>query len=260
MRPDLTIIIPTLNEEERIGSTLDHLAEYLKNFPDRKIEVLVIDANSPDHTVDQAKKRSKKFHSFRILNAGTRPPGKSIKGKQVRAGVFEAKGNYIMFMDADLATPLKYLKRVFSLMDEEKPAGICVRNLNESHKGLRKFISSFGNFLVQMLLVPGIKDTQCGFKAFDATVAKQVFSRQRIEGWGFDMEILALLRKNGHEIVLIEVPDWRDVVVGSKISGHGAAKVAIQTFGDLLRIKWGMMIGRYRKPSYHHENLPASSK
>lgn len=258
MNPDLTIIIPTLNEEKRIGATLDRLADYLKQFPDRKVEILVIDANSPDQTVAEANKRAKKFYHFAVLNAGSRPPGKSIKGKQVRAGMFEANGRYIMFMDADLATPLKYLKQVFDLIDNKKPVGICVRNLNESHAGLRKFISGFGNFLVQMLLVPGIKDTQCGFKAFDATAAKQIFSRQRIDGWGFDMEILALARKYGHEIVLIDVPDWRDVVEGSKISGHGAAKVAIQTFGDLLRIKWGFIIGRYRKPSYHHENLPKS--
>lgn len=256
MKTDLTIIIPTLNEEKRIGESLDQLAKYLKEFPTRRVEVLVIDANSPDKTAEVANARAKKFAAFKVLNAGSRPPGKSIKGLQVRAGVFEATGAYIMFMDADLATPLKYLKQIFNLIDEQKPVGICVRNLNESHTGLRKFISGFGNFLVQTLLVPGIKDTQCGFKAFEAGAANQIFSRQKIDGWGFDMEILALARKYGHEIVLIDVPDWRDVVEGSKISGHGAAKVALQTFGDLLHIKWGMILGRYRKPSYTHKQLP----
>jgi hypothetical protein len=130
--------------------------------------------------------------------------------------------------------------------------GICVRNLNESHKGIRKFISTFGNWLVQTLIVPGIKDTQCGFKVFEADAAREIFGRQRIVGWGFDMEVLAIARKLGYSIELIEVPDWRDVVEGSKISGNGAMKVALQTFSDLLKIKWGLITGKYKKVSFRY--------
>ncbi|MCC7543374.1 glycosyltransferase [bacterium] len=249
-QPQLTILIPTLNEEKRIGATLKTLAHFLK---ERKYdaEVVVVDALSDDNTEKVARAEAKHFASFRYLQTGP----KVGKGKQVRDGMFAARGKYIMFMDADLATPLKYLDDVYSLIHSKRPIGICVRNLSDSHTGLRKFISTFGNWLTQTLLVPGIQDTQCGFKVFDAQVAKEVFGRQRIVGWGFDMEILAVARKLGYSIELIEVPDWKDVVEGSKISGGSGFKslqVALQVFIDLLSIKLGLLTGRYRKVSFRY--------
>lgn len=253
-RPDLSIIIPTYKEEERIGQTLEELASFIKNNK-YSIEVLVVDAGSPDRTKEVADGKAKLFESFRFVDAGPKPPRRAIKGKQVRAGVFEARGRYVMFMDADLATPLKYLQRVFAAMEHDRPVTICVRNLQESHKGLRKLISGTGNFLVQMLLLPGIKDTQCGFKAFKSEAAHEIFGRQTILGWGFDMEVLAVARKLGYDIELIDVPDWKDVTKGSKISGSPAVQAAVQAFGDLLNIKWGMITGRYRKPRFtYHAN------
>lgn len=251
VQSDLSIIIPTYKEEGRIGKTLEELAQFIKDSK-YKIEVLVVDAGSPDKTEEVARAKSKLFSDFRFVNAGPKPPRKAIKGKQVRIGVFEAKGKYVMFMDADLATPLKYLQQVFATIEADQPVAICVRNLQESHKGLRKLISGTGNFLVQMLLLPGIKDTQCGFKAFKSDAAHEIFGRQTILGWGFDMEVLAVARKLGYDIELIEVPDWKDVTKGSKISGSPAVQAAVQTFGDLLNIKWGMMTGRYRRPSFQY--------
>jgi dolichyl-phosphate beta-glucosyltransferase len=127
-----------------------------------------------------------------------------------------------------------------------KQVAICVRDLQKSHKGLRKLVSSMGNFLVQMLLLPGIKDTQCGFKAFSKQATEVVFSAQTIDGWGFDMEVLAIARKLGYSIGLIEVPDWRDIKEGSKISGGSPIKASLQTFGDLINIRWGFLRGRYK--------------
>lgn len=255
---DLSIIIPTYKEETRIGKTLEELAKFIDGSK-YKIEVLVVDAGSPDQTRDVAISKAKLFKHFRFVDAGPKPPRKAIKGKQVRTGVFEAKGQYVMFMDADLATPLKYLQQVFATMDADQPVAICVRNLQESHKGLRKLISGTGNFLVQMLLLPGIKDTQCGFKAFKSDAAREIFGRQTILGWGFDMEVLAVARKLGYDIELIDVPDWKDVTKGSKISGSPAIQAAMQTFGDLLNIKWGMMTGRYRKASFHYHAKESKS-
>lgn len=257
MKPELSIIIPTYKEAGRIGQTLDQLAKYIKESG-KNIEVLIVDAQSPDGTVAEAKVRAKQFQLFRII-VDERRLG---KGKQVRDGMFEAQGRYIMFMDADLATPLKYLDQVFENIKNHKPIAICVRNLEESHKGIRKFISTFGNFLVQLLLLPGIKDSQCGFKAFEAQAAKEIFSRQTVLGWGFDMEILTIARKLGYDISLIDVPDWHDVVKGSKISGQAASKVALQTFRDLINIKWNVLVGRYKKPNFtyvpHEETKPNS--
>jgi dolichyl-phosphate beta-glucosyltransferase len=245
--PRLTILIPTLNEEKRIGKTLEALADHLKKHKYNAV-VTVVDANSNDKTKSVADVAGKRFSHYKFLQTGP----KVGKGKQVRDGMLSATTDYVMFMDADLATPLKYLDQVYSLIDKQGKVGICVRNLNESHKGLRKFISTFGNWLTQTLIVPGIKDTQCGFKVFERNAAQELFGRQKIVGWGFDMEVLAIARKLDYPIELIEVPDWRDVVEGSKISGNGAMKVAIQAFVDLLNIKWGLIIGRYKKVSFRY--------
>jgi dolichyl-phosphate beta-glucosyltransferase len=249
----LSVIIPTYNEVDRIGDTLQQLHEHFKDNLD-SYEVIVVDADSPDGTAKQAQKSAGLFKHFNIISAGPKPKKRAVKGKQVKLGMLSAKGEYVMFMDADLATPLKYLSEVENLASTNKPVGICVRDLQKSHTGVRKLVSSFANFLVQLLILPGIKDTQCGFKAFRQDVAKQVFSRQTIVGWGFDMEVLAVARQLGYQIDTINVPDWKDVQHGetdkTKLSGSkfSALKAAIQTFPDLIKIKWGLMSGRYKKP------------
>ncbi len=251
---DLSIVIPTYKEQGRIGDSLVQLAKYLKNCK-YDVEVLIVDANSPDQTVAEASMQTKLFRHLRILSAGPKPAKRAIKGKQVRDGVFEAKGRYVMFMDADLATPLKYLQAVFSAMDADKPVAIGVRDLNRSHHGMRKIISGFGNFLVQIILLPGIRDTQCGFKAFEREAAHKIFARQKILGWGFDLEVLAIARKLGYSIEIIDTPDWRDVKTGSKLGGTSAIKAALQVFVDLINVKFGMLSGRYDQPSYQHRPL-----
>lgn len=244
--PKLSIVIPTYNEAGRIGKTLDDLSDYLKK---EKIdaEVIVADASSPDGTGKIVEKHKKYFDDLVILDAGPKPAGKFIKGRQVKAGMLKANGDVILFMDADLATPLKYIKEALQQIESGNEVSICVRNLQKSHKGLRKLISGLGNFLVQLLLLPGIQDTQCGFKAFTRESVKAIFPLQTIDGWGFDMEILAIARKKGYTVGLIQVPDWQDIKEGSKISGSSPIKASLQTFGDLLRIRWQMIRGRYKK-------------
>ena len=245
MSYQLSIIIPTYNEAQRIGATLQCLSEYLKK---QKInaEVLVLDADSPDKTADEVKKYTNKFSSLRVISVGPKPKGKFVKGLQVKKGMLEAKGKYVLFMDADLATPLKYIDQAVAELDSGKQVAICVRNLQKSHKGLRKLISGFGNTLVQTLLLPGIGDTQCGFKAFTNEAVQVIFPLQTIDSWGFDMEILAIARKKGYAIGLIDVPDWKDVKEGSKISGSSPIKASLQTFGDLLKIRWRLLRGKYK--------------
>lgn len=249
---DLSIIIPTYNEANRIEQSLQALANYLEQQKNT-FEIIIVDADSPDGTARRAKNCAKLFRHFKVISAGPKPAKSAIKGKQVKLGVEHAAGRYVMFMDADLATPLKYLTNIFALMDQKKPIGICVRNLQKSHTGLRRIISAGANFLVQLLLLPGIKDTQCGFKAFSQESAKNIFSRQTIVGWGFDMEVLAIARQLGYQIETIDVPDWQDVQHNendkSKLSGSkfSAAKAAIQTFPELIKIKLGIISGKYNK-------------
>lgn len=245
MKPELSIVIPTYNEAGRIESTLNELAKYIKSEK-LNAEVLIVDAESPDGTAKKAEAYKSKFDKLKIIDAGPKPKGKFIKGRQVKLGMLEAKGEFVLFMDADLATPLKYIKDALNELKSGKQVAICVRDLQKSHKGLRKLVSGVGNLLVQMVLLPGIRDTQCGFKAFSKQATMAVFPVQTIDGWGFDMEILAIVRKRGYSIGLIDVPDWKDIKEGSKISGSSPIKASIQTFGDLIRIRWGFLRGRYK--------------
>lgn len=149
-------------------------------------------------------------------------------------------------MDADLATPLHHLDDSLELLGAGHDAVIGVRDLTSSHRGLRKVISKVGNLLVQALLLPGISDSQCGFKLFTATAAEEIFARQTIDGWGFDMEVLAIARTLGYRLGTREVPDWTDVAGGTF---HGAAVTGtVQTLRDLLSIKWRIARGRYEHP------------
>lgn len=239
---DLSIIVPAYNEAKRIGESLDILSHYLKdNDVFGSVEVIVVAAKGRDRTIEIAEAKQSKFASFRVINAGTH----AGKGRDVRLAMLEAKGNYRMFMDADLATPLHHLNEVQSFIKSGADVIIGTRNLSSSHKGLRKFISSFGNLLVRILLRLNIPDTQCGFKCFKSNVAIDVFGKQVIQGWGFDMEVLAIAKKRGYSISTIPITDWKDVAGGT--FKNVAVSGAVSTFKDLLKIKWNLVRGKYRQ-------------
>jgi dolichyl-phosphate beta-glucosyltransferase len=218
----LSIIIPVYKEAGRIERSLDELAKFLAKHD-----------NQGDTEV--------------LITTGPRQG----KGYQVRAGMMEAKGEYKLFMDADLATPLHHLQTVRQLMQEGSEVIIAVRNLSGTHTGLRKWISGLGNGLVQTLLLPGIKDTQCGFKAFSTLAAEELFRRQTIMGWGFDMEILAIARMQGYRIAQIEAPDWSDKPNGTFDGEIGSA--ALETLGELMTIIWRRWTGRYRRKHFTYK-------
>lgn len=245
--PKLSIIIPAFQEAERIEETLDKLSQYIKKFALKEIEVLVVVADSPDGTASIARSKSKLFDSFRVVDAGP----KVGKGRDVRTGIFEAVGDYKLFMDADLATPLHHLRAVQEKIDEGADVIIAVRNLSSIHTGLRKVISAAGNLLVQLMLLPGIQDSQCGFKAFSKDAADELFSRQTILGWGFDMEILAIARMRGMKIAQIDAPDWSDKPNGTF---EGEVKTAaLETLGELFTIVWRKMRGVYKFKHFKYE-------
>ncbi|HSX01443.1 MAG TPA: glycosyltransferase [Candidatus Saccharimonas sp.] len=247
---DLSIILPSYMEAKNIGSSLDQLSEWLRTHDYGHVEVIVVVADSPDGTAAIAESKAGQFDSLIVTHAGPR----AGKGRDVRLGMFEATGRYRMFMDADLATPLSHLDDVKALMDHGGKVGIAVRDLVKIHKGLiRKTITGFGNLLAQIILLPGLKDTQCGFKVFEAEAAEAVFSRLTILGWGFDLEILAVARKLGYHIETFEAPDWKDPKAeGAGLVGDSPLKASIQVFRDLLTVRWNLIRGLYRQPSYHH--------
>lgn len=250
---DLTIIIPAYKEAATIGSSLIKLANFLKNRNYGVVEVLVVVADSADGTAKIAQSKASLFQHFRVVHAGPR----AGKGRDVRIGIFEARGRYRLFMDADLATPLTHLDDVKRLIDEGATVGVAVRDLMKIHKGfMRKFMSSFGNIVAQIVVLPGIKDTQCGFKFFEAQAAEAIFARQTMLGWSFDAEVLKIARLLGHHIVTIEAPDWKDPkAVGEGLVGDSPLGAAIRTFRDLFVIRWNVITHKYRQPNYTHKRM-----
>lgn len=212
---DLTIVIPAYREERRIGATLDELAEYLtkeKSLKKLSIEVLVVSANSPDKTHQVVLSKQKAFTSLQLLKPGARVG----KGRDTRYGMLRAKGNTIIFMDADLATPLHYLPEFYARQQAGADVVIATRNLRSHHpNGLRRLVSNGGNLLFRIAGGVWVEDSQCGFKMFSKKAAKLCFSRQTIMGWGFDMEILAIAKTNKLNIECIRVDDWISVPEGT---------------------------------------------
>lgn len=165
---NLTIIFPAYREANRIGNSLEKLSRNIARFKAGEVEVLIVVADSPDGTVEIVRSKASLFKIFRVIEAGPR----AGKGRDVRLAMKEANGDYKLFMDADMATPLHHLNTVLRMMEEEVDVVIGVRDLHSSHTGLRRIISIMGNMLVQFILGMSIKDTQCGFKAFRGTVCR----------------------------------------------------------------------------------------
>jgi dolichyl-phosphate beta-glucosyltransferase len=249
---DLSIIIPAYMEADRISGSLGRLADFLATRDYGTVEVLVVTAESPDGTAKIAEAAGRRFEHFRLINAGPRVG----KGRDVRLGIYEAKGRYKIFMEADLATPLEHLNEVKAFMDRGGKIAVAVRDLLVIHKGiLRKTASKAANIAAQILILPGVKDSQCGFKVFEAEAAEAVFSRMTMLQWSFDMEILAIARHLGYTIEFIEVPDWSDPKASEAgLGGDSIIKVALKGFLDPFKIRLGLISGKYRQGSYTHKS------
>ena len=200
----LSVIIPVYNEEKVIKNTLNVITTHLErlNF---SYEVMVVCYGSKDNSAEVAKKKAKENHKIRVIE------GKVNKGKgySVRQGCLEAIGGYIIFMDADLSTPIHEIEKLFRFLQDGYDIVIGSRTLEGADIDIpqpwhRKTMGRVFNFLVRLLVVKGIKDTQCGFKGFKKDAAKKVFGLQVLSGFAFDAEVLYIAKKLGYTIK--EVP------------------------------------------------------
>lgn len=237
----LSVIIPAYNEEKRILVTLFDIYTYFKdkNF---LFEIIIVDDGSTDNTYSLVNKfLSNHFKRYKIIkNSHNRGKGYSVK-----EGMLRARGDYVLFMDADNSTNIKELD-VFLPYFKKYNVMIASRAFNgERVKIKRRFLrflfSKFSNIVIQVLAVPGVKDTQCGFKIFSKLACRKVFERQTIFGWGFDFEILSIAKHLGYEIKEIPV-NWVHV-------GGGNVKVsrALLTLFELFRVKWNLIGKKYYK-------------
>jgi dolichyl-phosphate beta-glucosyltransferase len=239
--PLLSIIIPAYREESRIVPTLEGVFAYL-NGQDYTSEVIVVDDGSPDGTVRAACDAGRGHTNFRVvsneINRG--------KGASVRRGMLEARGKYLLFSDADLSTPIEETARFLEKMREGYAVIIGSRALRESdivtcQPRYRQIMGKIFNKLVRVLLVRGLKDTQCGFKMFTREAAKKIFPLQIIKRFAFDVEILFLARKLGFRIFEMPVT-WKD----SPLTRVSMIKDTLSMFTALLHIRLNSLCGLYK--------------
>jgi dolichyl-phosphate beta-glucosyltransferase len=207
---DLSIVVPAYNEEHRLPPTLARLAAYLATQPMRW-EIVVVDDGSRDDTCGVVERAMATIPNLRLVRQS---PNRG-KGAAVRLGMLAARGQIRVMSDADGSMPPEQLPRLLA------PIIACTSEIaigSRYAEGARSDVdqplyrvlwSRLANALVQRSLVPGVRDTQCGFKAFTAEAARDLFSRGRIDGWAFDLEILALARRAGFAITEVGV-EWTD--------------------------------------------------
>ncbi|MGD0499392.1 MAG: dolichyl-phosphate beta-glucosyltransferase [Bryobacteraceae bacterium] len=237
MRRSISIIIPAFNEEKRLPGTLRKVREYLDRGAWEFTEIVVVDDGSRDCTAQTARDAG-----ARVLEN----PGNRGKGYSVRRGMLEAKGEWALFTDADLSSPIEELETLWTAVGRAGvPAAIGSRALDRSLVGVHQpaLRESMGRvFNVAMRLVTGLRfrDTQCGFKLFETRAAREIFSRQRLDGFGFDVEVLFIARRLGY--AALEVPVRWDNAPGTTVS----LWCGVMAFLDPLRVRWNNLLGRYR--------------
>ncbi len=238
----LSVVIPAYNEEKRITDTLVDVDTYLSK-QGYEYEIIVVVNGTTDHTFEVVKK----LESSTISHATAINLIQGGKGNAVKHGILDsATGDYIVFMDADNATPIAQVEKFFPYFEQGYDVVIGSRYLDAStvkkRQPLYRVILSRGaNILIQFLAVPGIKDTQVGFKGFTNKCAKDIFRYVTISRWGFDMEVLTIALKRGYKIK--EVP----VVWIEHGGGHVPLKAYIESLVDLFKIKAKAMKGDYTK-------------
>lgn len=241
----LSLVIPALNEEKVLRASLSEVAQFLKDQDMLETtEVIVVAADCIDGTKNIARAKSKLFTHFQLVE-----PGKPVgKGRDVRSGVRAASGEFVIFTDADLATPLHHIPTMLQMLEGEAELVIGVRDLANIHdSALRAWSSMLSNLAIRILAVPGVKDTQCGFKGFRKYVANMVFEKQTIMGWGFDIEILAIARKHDFRRFTLDIPDWNDPKeVGDGLAGESQLKAMVKTFVELLKVRFNLIKGVYK--------------
>lgn len=240
-RPLVSIIVPAYNEEGRITKTLQAISGH---FQRKKLsyEIIVVDDGSRDSTIAVVEKL--RLPNLQVVTYGVNRG----KGYAVNYGVKSCHGEWILMADADNSTPISQFDNLW-LQTDSYQVIIGSRYAKGSHIAIRQGIprivlGRMGNWLIRALILPGIKDTQCGFKLFSRRAAQEIFPLQTIWRWGFDMELLVIAKECGYKIK--EVPiTW----LNDEQSRIQSSRVFTKTLLELLAIKKNSLLGRYKKHS-----------
>jgi dolichyl-phosphate beta-glucosyltransferase len=243
MDPDLSVIIPAYNEAERITPTLQRINDYLRGSS-LTSEILVVLDGPTDNTLEVLREVAEKVPNLKILgrhqNRG--------KGYTVREGMLKAAGRMRLFCDADNSTDIAHFDKMIPLFKEGYDIVIASRHSKDAagaqqavpQARYKRIIGQFGNIIVQAVAVPGIWDTQCGFKAFRAEVAERIFSQTTLDGWAFDIEVLALARAANCKIGIIPAYWVNDP------RSHVRPFDYLRVLRDTLRVRSNLRARKYR--------------
>jgi glycosyltransferase involved in cell wall biosynthesis len=252
----LSIVVPAYNEAARLPRSLDEIERYIDERQVRT-ELIVADDGSTDATAVIARERWRDVRWRRVLALPHRG-----KAATVRAGILAANGEYVLFTDADLSTPIGYADTLLARLRDGADVAIGSRQgIAATRVGeplYRHLMGRVFNALVRLLAVPGIDDTQCGFKAFRRDAAHDLFRRALLHSGdrevrgphvtGFDVEILFLARHCGYRVD--EVPVYWEHVAGSKVRPlHDSFRM----LADVVRVRWNAARGRYGPPAVGHQ-------
>jgi dolichyl-phosphate beta-glucosyltransferase len=236
--PFFSLIIPAHNEEHRLPDTLNQVAAYLKAQP-YEFEVLVVENSSTDNTLAVAQAFAAQNPQVRVLQITQRG-----KGLAVKRGMLEARGEYRFMCDADLSMPIteigKFIPPALTGYDiviasREAPGSIRYNEPIYRHLGGRGI-----NLIIRLLALPGLQDSQCGFKCFTARASDDLFRVQTLDGWSFDIELLFVARMRGYR--LTEVPIHWYFQSESKVH---AVRDALRMLGDIFTIRRNARRGLY---------------
>ena len=241
----LSIIIPAHNEEERLLPSLEKVQEFVQQQP-YPIEVIVVENGSQDRTLEIARSFQPEMPCLKVIEEKD-----SGKGLAVRSGMLAASGEYRIFCDADFSMPVSEISKFIPMSGEKYDVAIASRELSGSKRvdepEIRHLIGRVFNSLVRYALLPGLQDTQCGFKAFRGEIADQLFNMQTLTGWSFDAEILFIAQKLGYKI--IEIPITWYYKPGSRLN---IFKDSFKMASDLFTIRRNAQKGMYDQEKQIH--------
>jgi dolichyl-phosphate beta-glucosyltransferase len=238
--PFLSLIFPAHNEELRLPETLKQVFDFIGNQP-HTVEVIVVENGSTDRTFQIAQKFTESHPNLRILQNAQRG-----KGRAVRQGVLAAHGEYRFMCDVDLSMPVDEISRFLPPALQGYDIAIASREapgaIRYEEPYYRHFVGRIYNGLIRFLALPGLQDTQCGFKCFYGKVAEDLFLRQTLNGWSFDVEILFIARLLGYQVIEIPI-HWY-------YNSHSKISVVRDSFKmglDLLTIRLNALRGVYTR-------------
>jgi glycosyltransferase involved in cell wall biosynthesis len=252
--PTHTIVLPAYNESERLNESIPKVLDYVH---DRQFaaEIIIVNDGSTDATADVVRRFAVSNPMIVLLEN----PGNRGKGYSVRNGMLHARGAVALFTDADLSSPIPEADKLFAALDAGFDIAIGSRWLQrelqtERQPLLRQLYGRLFNLGLRVVLGLRYKDTQCGFKAFNRRAIEMVFTRQHIERWGFDPELLFLGDK--FKLKTAEVPvEWAH----DHRSKIHPVRDGLRMGTEVLKIRWNAILGRYRKPVLPMAQEPVAS-